>query len=89
LGTSKTKPAALAVNVQDGEPKLQDVALLAAGVVGDVTPKTTLPTVVNCTFLVAELFPAAMAKPAPAAPPVVPSQSIFQSVNEPRARLME
>ena len=74
LGTAKTKPALLAVKVQLGEPKLQVVALVAAGVAGEVTPNTTLPTDVTCTFLVTELLPAGMTKPAPVAPPVALSQ---------------
>ena len=48
--------------------------MLAAGVVGVVMPKTTLPTVVTCTFLATELLPAGITKLAPAAPPVLPSQ---------------
>ena len=52
-----------------GEPKVHVVGS------APLTPKTTLPGVLTCTFLVTEPAPAAITKPLPAAPPEVPSQA--------------
>jgi hypothetical protein len=66
-------PAVFAVKVQEGEPKLQVVALVAVGVLA-AAPNTALPAVETCTDLVTLLEPDAITKPLPVAPPVLPSQ---------------
>ena len=52
---------------------MQLVALVGTGV-GEAVPNTTLPAVTTCTFFVTLFEPDAMTNPAPAAPPVEPSQ---------------
>ena len=63
------KPASLALKVHCGAPKVQLVGIAPP------TPKTTLPGVLTCTFLVTELAPTGITKPLPDAPPEVPSQA--------------
>ena len=88
LGTSNRKPASAALKVQLGAPKLQVVALDAAGVLL-LVPSSVAAVVVACRLTVVVLLPAAMLKLAPAGqttlPPValsVPVTPLVKALSE-------